>query len=129
MSVNSSRECIRERKEKELGRVLAELKESNLLVEGKKDKRALEEIGCSSVFTLSRSVDDTCRSLSNEGIKEIVILTDMDRTGERLCKEAEELLIAYSIKPNTFLRKRLSALLNVRNFENVNEKLDKFWNG
>jgi 5S rRNA maturation endonuclease (ribonuclease M5) len=129
MSGDHSRECIKERKAKELRRVLTELRESNVLVEGKKDRAALEEIGCPSVFTLCRSVEDVCRSLSSEGIKEVVILTDMDRTGDRLCSEAEGMLIAYRIRPNTFLRKRLSGLLNVRKFEDVKKKLDKFWSG
>lgn len=122
----SSREYIKERKEKELRRILAELKRGSLLVEGKKDKKALEEIGCARVFMLNRRVEEVCKSLSRKGIEEIIVLTDMDRTGDRLCREAEELLVAYRIRTDTMMRRRLGGLLNLRRFENVKEKLNEF---
>jgi len=114
-------------KEKQLKRALEELdeKEAVIIVEGKKDKEALQRIGVKNRIKLvNRSPAELSRAISDE--KEAIILTDFDEAGEEICKRVEESLSSYSIKADTELRKRLHRIIGVANFESIDKILDKF---
>ena len=60
-----------------------ELKKSSklIIVEGKKDKSALETLGIKNIITFSNS---SYHSIENIKAKEVVILTDLDNHGKKL---------------------------------------------
>jgi 5S rRNA maturation endonuclease (ribonuclease M5) len=117
-----------QRKQKLLNRVLKELGERGkpILVEGKRDKAALERIGVRNrIFLINLTPDELCKRISKVA-DEAVILTDFDETGEKLGKRVEEALYSYSVLPNTEVRRKLRYLLGVYNFEEIDRKMEEF---
>jgi 5S rRNA maturation endonuclease (ribonuclease M5) len=117
-----------QRKQKLLNRVLKELEESGkpILVEGKRDKAALERIGVKNrIFLINLTPDELCKRVSKVA-DEAVILTDFDGAGEKLGKRIEEALYSYNVLPNTEVRRKLRYLLGVYNFEEVDRKMEEF---
>lgn len=111
----------RKRKLKKLLKNLMEkLSQSYVIVEGKKDVKAMREIGIESNPYTKKSIE--------RAKGKVIVLTDLDKEGERLAKEIEgklkENTNVEEIDINT--RKRLSSLLNLRHFEEIKKKLEKF---
>lgn len=67
------KEEIREQIEKD--------REKLVIVEGVKDKRALESLGFSNVNFLNKNLIEFCEGFCE---KEVLILTDLDREGKKL---------------------------------------------
>src|SRR3990167_5645230 len=51
-----------------------------IIVEGKKDKLALENLGINNILTFSNSPHYSCEDINQE----VVILTDLDKHGKKL---------------------------------------------
>ncbi|MCX6775340.1 MAG: toprim domain-containing protein [Candidatus Micrarchaeota archaeon] len=117
-----------QKKRKLLDRVMKELKESGapLLVEGKRDREALERIGVKNrIFLVNMSPDKLCLRVSKVA-DEAVILTDFDEAGQKLCRRIEEALHSYNVLPNTEVRRKLRYLLGVYNFEDIDRRMEEF---
>ncbi|MBI2079858.1 toprim domain-containing protein [Candidatus Micrarchaeota archaeon] len=105
-------------------RMLDQLNESAVFVEGKKDHEALRNAGILNVFEIAGKVR---RAAEKNNAKEVVILTDLDESGDELALEAKEELERYGVKVDVDLRKKLGSLLNLRNFEEFDRKLKMFY--
>jgi 5S rRNA maturation endonuclease (ribonuclease M5) len=117
-----------QKKHKSLKRVLKELEDSGapLLVEGKRDREALERIGVKNrIFLVNMSPDSLCQRVSKV-TDEAVVLTDFDEAGQKLCKRVEEALHSYNVLPNTDVRRKLRHLLGVYNFEDIDRRMEEF---
>jgi len=117
-----------QKKQKLLGRVLKELEESGapILVEGKRDKEALESIGVRNrIFLVNMRPDRLCERVAREA-DEAVVLTDFDEAGEKLRERVEEALLSCSVLPNTEIRRKLRYLLGVYNFEEIGRRMEEF---
>lgn len=89
----------------ELLALLDELKESNILVivEGPKDKRALEQFQIVNVMTLSKKpLYEVVEEVSKE--KECAILTDLDKKGKELFGKLNQGLQQRGVLVNNNLR-------------------------
>lgn len=108
-------------------KLLELIKDSVVFVEGKKDKLALVQLGCnvSNILTISGNLRQSCESLGN-GIKKVIILTDLDRRGNELAKRAVEELERYSIGSDIETRKEVGEILNVKYFEDIERKYMQF---
>ncbi len=84
-----------------------QLNGKTIIVEGIKDKKALEEFGVTNIITLNRSIFEI---VDNADYDEVVILTDLDKHGKKL----------YSILKEGFKRKgvKVDDRLRVKLFEN-----------
>jgi 5S rRNA maturation endonuclease (ribonuclease M5) len=107
---------VREDQAEELVRVIERLKEEGavhpIIVEGRKDERALREIGISGpILRLDSgsSVFNFCESLRGKHAK-IIILTDWDRRGGRLARALREGLTANGIPYDDDLRRQIAYL-------------------
>jgi 5S rRNA maturation endonuclease (ribonuclease M5) len=117
-----------QRKDKLLKRVLKELEESGkpILVEGKRDREALERIGVGNrIFLINMRPDELCERVAKTA-DEAVVLTDFDEAGEKLCKRIEEALYSCNVLPNTEVRRKLRYLLGVYNFEEIDRRMEEF---
>jgi 5S rRNA maturation endonuclease (ribonuclease M5) len=125
MRKGKARTCSTEKSDEykeKLFSLLRELKEEQTLVEGIKDKRALETLGFSDVHTLNR----------NRGLYElaarfkgkILVLTDFDPEGEKLAKKISELLKKTGCSVDAGNRRRLRRLF-LKNKINTVEGLGK----
>jgi len=84
-----------------------ELKKSHklIIVEGKKDKLALESLGIKKITTFSNSA---YYSIENIKAKEVVILTDLDNHGKKLYSILKHNLQKNGIKIDRKFREFLS---------------------
>jgi 5S rRNA maturation endonuclease (ribonuclease M5) len=115
------------RKEKQLKRVLEELNEKDavIIVEGKKDRAALQRIGVRGRIELvNRSSEELSRRISGE--KEAILLTDFDDAGEEICRRMQESLSSYNVKADVDFRRKFHRILRVRNFETIDKQLEEF---
>ncbi|MFA5772718.1 MAG: toprim domain-containing protein [Thermoplasmata archaeon] len=97
----------------EIEKIINEAKELNIttpiIVEGSKDKIALKILGFEGKIikiNQGKSIFTFCEELA-KNFKEVIILTDWDNRGGRLCRMLKKDLTANSIKHNEDIRARL----------------------
>ena len=112
-------------REKALKRIIKDLKENWIFVEGQKDRKALMNLGCMKVKTISGNLRKSCMGLP-EGTSKVIILTDLDRTGDALLKAAKDELESMSVKADCETRKRIAGILNLRFFETADRLFQEF---
>jgi len=91
-------------------------KEGNvIIVEGQRDRRALRELGITGPIELGtkKSLLLFCEELART-YRNAIILTDWDRTGNRLAELMEQYLMAASVKVNTDIREKIQDLVQKR---------------
>lgn len=98
---------------KEIEKIIDEAKELNItapiIVEGIKDRRALKRLGFEGeIIKISegKSIFTFCEELAKK-FKKVIILTDWDSHGGRLCRILKKSLTANSIRYNEDIRSRL----------------------
>ena len=108
--------------------ILDEIKNSNILVivEGKKDKAALQKLGISNIMELSKKplfqiVEDVADS--NE---ECVILTDLDKKGKEIYGILNSNLQKNGVKVNNKFREFLFRHTELRQIEGIDTYLEAF---
>ena len=84
---------------------LEKLKTKVIIVEGNKDKIALEEFGIKKIIVLNKPIFKLCEELVK--YKEIVILTDLDKEGRRLYSKIKDNLTRNGIKVDDSFREFL----------------------
>ncbi|MCC7570450.1 toprim domain-containing protein [Candidatus Micrarchaeota archaeon] len=108
-------------------KLILELKNNYVVVEGKKDKDALKNIGCRNIIPIQgkkfEQIENLFKKIDSE---KIIILTDMDKEGERLAKELENICRSTSKYCNTQIRKQLSGLLKLQYWETIDKKIERF---
>jgi 5S rRNA maturation endonuclease (ribonuclease M5) len=78
-----------------------------VLVEGKRDKEALERFDIEPVYTMrGKNFHDIGEELSGK-FKGVVILTDLDRTGEEIYRKLTKILEGYGLKVDGSFREDL----------------------
>jgi len=90
-----------------------------IIVEGKKDKSALEKFGIENILTLSRKplfsiIEDVVKKN-----KEVVILTDLDRKGKQLYGRLNSGLQKFGVKVNNTFREFLFRETKLRQIEGI----------
>ncbi|MCJ2670044.1 MAG: hypothetical protein LN416_05990 [Candidatus Thermoplasmatota archaeon] len=124
---------MREDQAEELIIVIARLKEEGgrypVIVEGRKDERALREMGLSGTvlrLDTGKSVFNFCEGLRGE-YDRVIILTDWDRRGGRLARALREGLMANGISYDAELRKQIAFLARkeVKDVEGLPKLLSK----
>jgi len=125
MDMGHMRKDKQKRLLKRLERILTELRQNWVFVEGRRDKAALERLGCRKVKTISGNLRKSCGEL-DEGVGRVIVLTDLDRRGDELLRSAKGELEACSKAADTETRRRLAGILRLRNFEDAARKYDEF---
>ena len=95
-------------------RELNRVEEMPILVEGKRDARALTTLGFQGPIVLvnqGRPLGEVIAKLIESYSQKIILLMDWDRTGGRLQKEFRERLISLDRPIDESLRKTLSIVL------------------
>ncbi len=95
-------------KEKELASELLKSQKYLIIVEGKKDKRVLEELGFASIFSLNedgKSLYEKIEEIESLASgKKICILTDFDKKGKQLYLILKKELATKKVKMDNTLR-------------------------
>jgi 5S rRNA maturation endonuclease (ribonuclease M5) len=90
--------------------VLEELRGQILIVEGKKDERALRSLGMRHILRINsrpiaKVADDAAFLAEKHKNRGIIVLTDFDRTGRRLASQIRLLLQSRKIHANYRIRR------------------------
>lgn len=84
-------------------RLVDDLLDFSLIVEGKRDRVALEKIGLTNIFAISgKSLNTFVEQLSKD--QKYIILTDFDKEGELLKSKINEIMSKEGISFNNRLR-------------------------
>jgi len=103
--------------ELELFPLIQHIIDNNLLVivEGKKDRKALQELGVEKVMTL-----DTHHKLVEKVTeKEVVLLVDLDKEGKKLYGKLKDIFSRRGVKVNDKLRHYLFKNTTLRQIEGL----------
>jgi len=112
---------------KEIQDFVDELKKSQklIIVEGKKDKQALEKLGIKNIITLSKKpIFQVIEDISKK-TKEVVILTDLDRHGKELFGKLNSGLSYHGVKVDNKFREFLFKETKLRQIEGLISYLNK----
>ena len=87
---------------------IEELKESIVIVEGKKDRKALESLGIHNTVPINgKPLIEIVQQVAGKGTVKVIILTDFDSEGRRIAGKLELLLKNFGIHPDSRLRCRV----------------------
>ncbi len=106
---------------------IEELKNNNkiVIVEGKKDKQALEQLGLVNIVTLSKKPIYKIIEEVSEKTKEAVILTDLDKEGKKLFGKLNSGLQYHGVKVDNKFREFLFKKTKLRQIEGIISYLNK----
>ncbi len=124
-------QTLRQRAEllcQELGRLKEEARREGvvLVVEGERDKEALESLGIEGKFVVLKCRKGIRQILWELEAKEVIVLTDVDREGEKLLRVVEEELIHKGIKVNKLFRERISSLAGLAHVQGLPSLIKKW---
>tara|TARA_Y100000310_G_scaffold331808_1_gene406102 strand:- start:20923 stop:21309 length:387 start_codon:yes stop_codon:yes gene_type:complete len=95
-----------------------------IVVEGVKDKRALEKFGIEDIITLKKAIYKTAEDIAKQE-KDCIILTDLDREGKKLYKELSTKLQDLGVKVDKSFREFLFRKTKLRQIEGLRKYLEK----
>ncbi len=100
---------------------LERIQDKPIIVEGKKDKIALENLGCKKIITLNGNNAGLHNIIEKlpENCKEAVILTDLDKKGKQLYHKIKRILTVNKIKIDDRFRVYLFKETKVRQIEGL----------
>jgi 5S rRNA maturation endonuclease (ribonuclease M5) len=111
--------------------ILDELLELSLeipiIVEGKKDEKALRDMGIIGKILkvqTSPSVLELCEGVARDH-KAVVLFTDIDSAGKRIGRLVKKYLTDKGVKVNDNIAKKLMSALDTAEAENVSKRLEK----
>lgn len=91
-----------------------------IVVEGKRDKVVLSDLGWAPVLTISgKTLENVADEVEEEGARKVVILTDFDREGERKHKKLRKILERRKIRTDYYIRKKFKSLFEVHKIEEL----------
>jgi len=84
---------------------LEEIKDKPVIVEGLNDRKALEELGFTNVYTLDGPLYEAVEAFEDED--EVVILTDLDKAGKKIYGVLAKGLAKRGVKVDKKIRELL----------------------
>ncbi|MEM3030686.1 MAG: hypothetical protein QXH27_03030 [Candidatus Micrarchaeia archaeon] len=121
MSSNSDWEL--RAKTKRLERALAEMKGRAVIVEGARDRAALERIVAARFVLCNQSADEVAARVAGE--EKAFVLTDFDRRGEEKARALEEALAAHGVRADLEARRALRYALGISFIEDAARRLEE----
>lgn len=98
-----------------------------IIVEGKKDERSLRAIGCKGqILKISTGTPlfKFCEDIS-ERYSDVIILTDLDKEGEKLFKKIRNFLVQKGVRIHGTFRKDILSKLETYEVESIHTRLKK----
>lgn len=96
-----------------------ELRDTNkaIIVEGEKDRKALERLGINNVFPLNGKPLFAFIEQLAKNEKEVIILTDLDREGKKLYGTLSSGLQKYGVRIDNYFREFIFKKTKIRQIE------------
>ena len=113
----------------EFNQLAEKLKGSNtlIIVEGKKDKAALERLDMPNIMELEKKPLFKVVEEISENNKECIILTDLDKKGKQIYGKLNHDLLARGVKVNNELRNFLFRKTKLRQIEGIDSYFDRLY--
>ena len=108
---------------KKLEMLIEKLQENCVLVEGKRDKLAMQKLGCKDVIAVSGRTSQLRDVIK---AKKVIIATDLDRKGNQLARMVRDEMEGL-VKVDSETRIHLARLLELKYFEDAKRKYDEFY--
>jgi len=105
--------------EEELLKLLKEIKDDQVIVEGKRDKEILCLLGFTKIITINQGLYETVEKIK---YKQVIILTDFDPEGRKIAKKLNKLLQSLGYKINRETRRKIGFIfikLKIRKIEEL----------
>ncbi len=111
----------------ELGKIIEEINDCTVLVEGKQDLVALSNFGISDVISISgKPLEKFVDALRGN----VLVLTDFDHEGKQLAKRITTVLQHLGVRTNTPLRKKIHRMLGITHVSEMKKiKTEDDYNG
>src|SRR3989337_1325980 len=101
-------------------RELEDIGRAAVIVEGKRDKKALSLLGFSNIYTVSGdSIYNFVQKIKSDDPKSALVLTDFDEEGEEKNSQLTHLLQHEGVFVNSFMRNEFKRLLKVHRIEEI----------
>ena len=104
--------------EEELLGILQRIKEKQVIVEGKRDKKVLCLLGFEDVITIEKGIYETAEALKK---KETVVLTDFDPEGREIAKKLNLVLQYLGYKIDRETRRKVGLMFHRMNIRKIEE--------
>lgn len=88
-----------------------------IIVEGKKDRKALERAGLDNIIEISGKSPEKVVDIVNDKQLQVAILTDYDREGIKQYKRLKALFQGNGIKTDDNLRKNFKRVFHINTIE------------
>ena len=99
---------------------IEEIKESGklIIVEGQKDRKALEGLGSMDILSLKKPIYQVVEEAASSG-KEVIILTDFDKKGKELYGKLKKDLAKHGVKVDRHFREFLQRNTKLSHIEGI----------
>ena len=105
--------------EEKLFKLLEDIKDKQVIVEGKRDREALCLFGFTKIITINQGLYETAEQIKG---KEIVVLTDFDPEGKKIAKKLNLFLQSLGFKVDRETRRKIGfmfARLKIKKIEEL----------
>lgn len=106
----------------ELIKQIKRIKNKRIIVEGKKDKKALEALGLKKITLMNKPAWQIIEELHE---KEVVLLVDLDREGRKIYSRLLQECVKHGIRVDNKLREYLFKKTTLRQIEGAYTYINK----
>lgn len=104
----------------EIQNIISENRDVPIVVEGKKDKNALAELGFSNIYTVSgKTVYMVVDQILSDNHRSVIILTDFDKAGTEKFKQLTDFFQRHHITTNSSVRIKIHSLFKIHQIEEL----------
>ena len=104
--------------EEELFKLLKEIKNKQVIVEGKKDKKVLCLLGFTKIITINQGLYETIEKIKD---KQVIVLTDFDPEGRKIAKKLNILLQSLGYKIDRETRRKIGFMFTRLRIKKIEE--------
>jgi 5S rRNA maturation endonuclease (ribonuclease M5) len=111
--------------EEKLFKLLKEIKDKQVIVEGKRDKEVLCLLGFTKIITINQGLYETVEKIKD---KHVIILTDFDSEGRKIAKKLNIFLQSLGYKIDRETRRKIGFMftrLRIRKIEELRGVLNE----
>jgi 5S rRNA maturation endonuclease (ribonuclease M5) len=97
------------------------LKDVPVVVEGKKDEKALQKLGFRKIFSISgKTLGSFVDKVVENGLESVIILTDFDQEGNHIASKLNKLFTSHDVHVNSFIRRKFQSFFKIHKVEELN---------
>jgi 5S rRNA maturation endonuclease (ribonuclease M5) len=104
--------------EEKLFKILEEIKDKQVIVEGKRDREALCLFGFTKITTINKGLYETVEDIKG---KEVIILTDFDPEGRKIARKLNLFLQSLGYKVDRETRRKIGFMFTRLKIKKIEE--------